>query len=122
MMNPCSSGSELRVFRPDYLLEVTSNDRKVFERFVELFLKNCPDMVRRITEAHRQADFRGVRHAAHTLCGSAGSFGAERLQASTRELDIACREERFDRIGDLVDRVVQEWELLREEIARVMAE
>jgi len=86
-MSMSSGDAEPVIFRPEYLLEVTNNDWKTFERFIEVFLKNCPEMIKRITEARRQGDLQELRRAAHTLRGSAGSFGAERLHAVAAELD-----------------------------------
>ena len=121
-MNRSPDLSELAVFRPEYLLEITNNDRKMFERFVEVFLKNCPEMVKRISEGHRTGNLEELRRAAHTLCGSAGSFGADRLRVVAGELDAVCREDTLNQVPALVDRVLEEWRLLREEIDRVLSE
>jgi len=119
-MEPYLDGADGAVFRTEYLREVTGDDDGLFRKFVEVFLQNSPSVVAQITEAHAHNDLEALVRAAHTLAGSAGSFGAERLRLAAMALEAALREGRPQDAAPLVARVLREWNDLRAEIDRVM--
>ncbi|WP_296942934.1 response regulator [uncultured Massilia sp.] len=55
------------------------------------FADGLPDQLARVRGALRQGDFAAVRAIAHTLSGSAATFGCRRVGSAAAALDAACR-------------------------------
>jgi HPt (histidine-containing phosphotransfer) domain-containing protein len=61
---------------PDVLAEV-----------LQMFLQEVPPRIERLRNAWTTGDIQGLHRAAHSLKGSAGNIGAQRLLAVCRQLD-----------------------------------
>ncbi|MCS6925630.1 MAG: Hpt domain-containing protein [Candidatus Binatia bacterium] len=70
-------------------------DHQLLAELAALFLDSCPTMQAAIQEALARRDAKAVQHAAHTLKGSVGNFGAQAA------FDAALALEQMGRQGDL---------------------
>lgn len=70
-------------------------DHQLLAELAALFLDSCPAMQAAIEEALAHGDAKALQHAAHTLKGSVGNFGAQAA------FDAALALEQMGRQGDL---------------------
>lgn len=70
-------------------------DHQLLAELAALFLDSCPAMQAALQEALARGDAQAVQHAAHTLKGSVGNFGAQAA------FDAALALEQMGRQGDL---------------------
>lgn len=61
----------------------------VFRELLTVFLTDTPGRLERLRQALGTADGKTVRHVVHTLRGTCGYLGAERLARICRELSAA---------------------------------
>jgi HPt (histidine-containing phosphotransfer) domain-containing protein len=92
---------------PDVLAEV-----------LQMFLQEVPPRIDRLRNAWAAGDIQEVHRAAHSLKGSAGNIGAERLMALCRQLDDRSRPALPERA--LVDAMGVEFGKVEEEIRRLL--
>jgi two-component system sensor histidine kinase/response regulator len=84
-------------------------DPETLAEVVELFLQDCLNLMPTIDAAIQRGDSRMLQSTAHSLKGSAGNFGAKRVQDALQELEALARSgdmnpsaEVFERLkGDL---------------------
>jgi HPt (histidine-containing phosphotransfer) domain-containing protein len=83
----------------------------------DLFLTGVPARLAQMDAALAEGCFDDAARAAHTLKGSAGSFGARRLSALTALVEQRCRHQ--DRAGAtrLVDEMGAEFAIVRDLLA-----
>jgi HPt (histidine-containing phosphotransfer) domain-containing protein len=95
---------------PDVLTEV-----------LRLFLREVPLRMDRLRNAWAAGNIEGVYRAAHSLKGSAGNIGAQRLLVVCRQLDemgragdltesaplVAALELEYDRVAAEIDRIIR---------------
>ena len=93
-------------------LERVGGDNELLEEVAKLFLDSAPDLLGQIREAVARRDPQALQHAAHTLKGSVGNFGAEAA------FDAALRLEKMGRAGDLAG-VKEAFEALEAEMQRL---
>ena len=75
----------------------TPGEPDVLTEVLRLFLQEVPPRMERLRNACADGNIEDVYRAAHSLKGSAGNIGAQRLMAVCRELD------EMGRAGDLTD-------------------
>jgi len=96
-------------------LQVVGGDRELLRESVDLFLKeDCPRRLKELREGIEQHDTQAVRMGAHSIKGSALSFGGQALG------DVARRLEQTGREGNLTgaDMLLEE---LKVELERFVA-
>ena len=62
-------------------------DLELFREIAAVFLDDCPNQMSRIGEAIGSGDAEALRHAAHSLKGAVGNFGAEAARETAFELE-----------------------------------
>ena len=75
----------------------TPGEPDVLTEVLQLFLQEVPPRIDRLRIAYAAGNIEEVYRAAHSLKGSAGNIGAERLMGVCRKLD------EMGRAGDLTD-------------------
>jgi signal transduction histidine kinase/ActR/RegA family two-component response regulator/HPt (histidine-containing phosphotransfer) domain-containing protein len=76
--------------------------REKFRDLVAVYLENTTQRIARIEAMAATRDLAALAREAHDLVGTAGSFGAVRVQALARRLEAACRAGRVDETPGLV--------------------
>jgi CheY-like chemotaxis protein/HPt (histidine-containing phosphotransfer) domain-containing protein len=61
-----------------------------FSRLLSAWLSNAEDQVGRIADLAQGRDLQTVARLAHNLVGTAGTFGAQRLEAAAKRLEQSC--------------------------------
>ena len=87
--------NQLSILNLAAALERVGGDSELLEEVAKLFLDSAPDLLGQIREAVGSRDPQALQHAAHTLKGSVGNFGAEAA------FEAALRLEKMGRAGDL---------------------
>ncbi|MBW2570723.1 MAG: Hpt domain-containing protein, partial [Deltaproteobacteria bacterium] len=64
----------------------------VFKHILIGFLKNNKESANKIRNAFDKKDWESIMQLAHSLKGSAGNIGADKLYKAAQELETACRE------------------------------
>lgn len=62
------------------LQDLAGDDEALLEELIDLFLSNAPDLLSQMRHAAEDEEANVLRHAAHTLKGSAGQMGAVRME------------------------------------------
>jgi HPt (histidine-containing phosphotransfer) domain-containing protein len=84
------------VMNRESLLGLFDHDEALLAELAQLFLEDCPQLMQDIRTGVGECDAKKVEHAAHTLKGSVGNFGAKggfelarRLESMGRSQDLA---------------------------------
>jgi len=80
---------------------------------IDLFIEQTPDLLRSLNEASAQQDAVGLRKAAHTLKGSCGNLGADRMAALCRDLEVAAKQGTLSSARALIARIEQEYQSVK---------
>lgn len=84
------------------LLSLTDNgDPELLLDLINLFLDDGPAKIRSIVEGLEARDFDRMERAAHSLKGSAGNLGAQRLQHTCEQMQQATRSHQFEMVRTL---------------------
>jgi HPt (histidine-containing phosphotransfer) domain-containing protein len=94
---------------PDVLTEV-----------LQMFLQEVPPRIERLRNAWAAGDIQEVHRAAHSLKGSAGNIGAQRLLAVCRDLDDRSRTADEAATAASVAALAVEFDKVEEEIRRLL--
>jgi HPt (histidine-containing phosphotransfer) domain-containing protein len=86
---------------------------------VQAFLEDSPQHVTAVQAGFAASDAPKLMRAAHSLKGSSGNFGADRLQTLCAELELRARASRLEGLEMLVGRVGTEYALLAAQLAAV---
>jgi CheY-like chemotaxis protein/HPt (histidine-containing phosphotransfer) domain-containing protein len=107
------SEMEKSVFNPACLLGRLMGDRQVAGIILQGFLEDCPSQLTDLRERLDGADAPGVRLRAHAIKGAAATVAAEALREVASGMESAASRGKLDRCGDLMPRVVEEFERLK---------
>jgi HPt (histidine-containing phosphotransfer) domain-containing protein len=94
---------------PDVLTEV-----------LQMFLQEVPPRIERLRNAWTTGDIQEVHRAAHSLKGSAGNIGAQRLLAVCRQLDDRAKPAEPATTAELVAALDVEYARVETEIRRLL--
>jgi HPt (histidine-containing phosphotransfer) domain-containing protein len=78
--------------------------------FIDLFLADTPVCLEQIKTAAAQRNAGELRRLAHSLKGSAGNLGAERLSTLCNDLETAARNEALESASPLILRIEAQFE------------
>jgi PAS domain S-box-containing protein len=84
------------------LLAAYGGNRTVLREVIEVFLAECPRTIETIREALERNDASQLAAAAHALKGSVGLFVQTGPYEVARQLELAGRSGRLDRVGPMV--------------------
>jgi HPt (histidine-containing phosphotransfer) domain-containing protein len=92
----------------------------VLEEILRMFLTEVPPRLDRLRNAWAAGNIEGVRRAAHSLKGSAGNIGANRLYAVCRQLDDQGKTGDLSAATELIDALGVEFGKVEAEIHRLI--
>ncbi|MFQ5578819.1 MAG: response regulator, partial [Anaerolineae bacterium] len=75
------------------VIEEFGGDEALFEELLELLISQARTQIPKMAQAIKAKDVRRLAHLVHSLKGSAGSIGAERLYDAAFDLEAASRSE-----------------------------
>jgi two-component system, sensor histidine kinase and response regulator len=88
-------GEQLASINYALALDRVGGDESLLKELGELFLGECPDLVRELHRSVKDADADGIHKAAHTLKGSLGTLGAEEAMKTAFQMEV------YGRHGDI---------------------
>ncbi len=101
------------LFDQDAALRCVDGDRELLRELVELFRQGCAQLLEAMREAVVKQDALRLRHAAHTLKGEVGNFGASeavaaalRLEMMGRDADLTRVDEAYAALEHALDRLI----------------
>jgi HPt (histidine-containing phosphotransfer) domain-containing protein len=100
----------------------TPDDPDVLSGFVEQFLADGPDRLRRLLAAFEGGNAAGLRAAAHAFKGSASYMGARRLAAACGKLEQAATAGELAGAGALLQAVEDEFRAARAALEQFVAQ
>jgi PAS domain S-box-containing protein len=106
------------VFDDQALLRRLMGDRQLASIALKGFLHDVPSQLRNLHGRIEAADASGARLQAHTLKGASATVAAEVLRVVARELEQAGTAGQLDRCGDLLPRVINEFERFKSTLER----
>ena len=99
----------------------TPGEPDVLTEVLQLFLQEVPPRMDRLRNAVALGNIEEVYRAAHSLKGSAGNIGAQRLMAVCRQIDEMGRAGDLKDAAPLLTALALEYERVAAEIDRIIA-
>ncbi len=110
------------VFDLSKAMEVVAGDKEIFKEIANIFLENSSAYVTQIREAITGSDVLSLEHAAHSLKGSVGHFGARRTFEAAYLLEKLGREKEMGEADNAFSTLEKELTALRPEMKRALRE
>ncbi|MGA9884987.1 MAG: response regulator [Candidatus Acidiferrales bacterium] len=105
-------------------LDRVEGDRELLDELVRLFIEGSPAAMREMRQALSERDAHALGRLAHTMKGSSGSLGANRVSEAALVLEMRARPGALENAGELIgalqselDRVLPELESLTRKVA-----
>jgi PAS domain S-box-containing protein len=113
---------DLPVLNGDRLDELRAlespDDPGLVADMIRLYLQGAKESLRALHDAVQLGDAHALRHAAHSLKGTSGSIGADRLATISAELEQVARRGAIERAPALVSAVERHFTEVREALER----
>jgi two-component system sensor histidine kinase/response regulator len=103
-------------------LEIVDGNKDLFKEIANMLLENLPHDLEKIKEAIAVSDAHMLEHAAHSLKGALGNFGAKRSFEAAYRLEKLGKEGKMDGTEDAFKEFEKELVALESELARVLKE
>ena len=101
---------ETPVFDRGVLEVAVGGDMATFRTLLTGFTEHTPALVNAVRESHEAGDNEALMRNAHTLKGSAGSYGAMRVYLVAQALEAASRAGELGDAPRMVDEIGREWD------------
>ena len=101
------------IFDSQALLRRMMGDRQLVRKILNAFLSGFPAQMNDLRSRLADADNAAARLRAHTVRGSAATVAANALSAIAADIERAARAGKLDLAGDLVPRLIEEFERLK---------
>lgn len=93
----------------------------ILRELITLFLRDTPERLEALRQAHASADEASAARAAHSIKGSAGSLGALELQAHASAAEAAARRGDAEAITSALAALDHEFALVRQQLEALLA-
>jgi len=97
----------------DEILDRVGGDESLLREVAGIFLTECPDLIEDIRTAIDSRDPKRLERSAHTLKGAVSNFGARAATQAAFQLEHLGRQNRFDGVGEAMDRLEEQLAQLR---------
>jgi CheY-like chemotaxis protein/HPt (histidine-containing phosphotransfer) domain-containing protein len=119
---PAQAIGEPAVFARQTALDRFNGEEQLLEEVVELFVSDAPNRLADVRTSLEQGDPKRLQNAAHSLKGSAGYVGAERVAAQALKLEELGRRGDLSAALEAFGQLEREIEQLKRAVADVMPE
>ncbi len=119
---PAALAASPSEFDLEFALKRVDGDRSLLREVTGLFLEDAPGLLQQIRHAVQQHDARRLEHAAHTLKGAVGNFGANPTQSVALQLEKAGRSGQLDDAPDLLARLEDQFARLQPALETLLKE
>jgi CheY-like chemotaxis protein/HPt (histidine-containing phosphotransfer) domain-containing protein len=96
-------------------------DAEFLAEVVQAFTLDTPPRILAVRTSLAGRDAEALARAAHSLKGSSGNFGAERMQTLCADIERCARTNQLDKLAPLIDRLDVEYALLSRLLAALVA-
>ncbi|HUT34725.1 MAG TPA: response regulator [Planctomycetota bacterium] len=111
---PEPAQQENPVFDRHAALRVVGGDADLFREVAGIFLEDCPRRLAEARSALERGDPEGLRRAAHTLKGAAGTICAVGVHRAARDLEDAARQGPNGPCAHLLDRLQTQLDIFKQ--------
>jgi HPt (histidine-containing phosphotransfer) domain-containing protein len=95
------------------ILERVEGDEELLKEIVQLFIEDCPRLIKQLHDSVYADNAAGLRMAAHTLRGSLSYFGPSQACALALELEILGRDGNVAQARPIYEALVAKLEQLQ---------
>ena len=106
-----------RALDMELILERVGGNRELLDELVQVFEKDCRQLIPDIQEGLAQNDFARAKAGAHTLKGMIGFFGAERAVELSKKIEHSCESNQPEVAQQELAGLIQEIDWLQKELA-----
>ena len=110
------------VFDLSKAMEAVDGNKEIFKEIANMFLENSPASMAQIREGIVRGDALALEHAAHSLKGSVGHFGARRAFEAAYHLEKLGREKEMGEADNAFSTLKKELTALTSEMKRALRE
>ena len=110
MYNKLDTETESGLFNPAEALARLDGDQELLQELAQIFLKESPEILRRLREAVKRGDVEAVAAEAHSMKGSVSTFGvtsateaALTIEMMGRQKDLSGAPEALHHLEDTLD-------------------
>lgn len=96
-----TSSKELPLWDEAEALERLGGKAKLLKIVVDSFLKEGPQIIQNLSRALKEGDLKQAQLHAHSIKGSCGNIGAEKLQEIAKKIEYAAKENAMETIKEL---------------------
>lgn len=112
---------KLQTLNRTSLNERLMNDMEIIKEVLNVFLEDTPTLIEKIKTALAAGDLDGSCDAAHSLKGSAGSIGAEKLQENAKSIEYASRDKNAELARKFFSETDHLFSELKSEIQKILS-
>ncbi|HTO15320.1 MAG TPA: tetratricopeptide repeat protein [Edaphocola sp.] len=105
-----------------FLKQFTSNNKEKRNKYINMFLDNCPKLLKKINEALEQKDFPTMKVAAHSLKPQLGYMGVKEEVSNIYLIEHSAAEEQAEVLPSLVKHLNKLSEQIYLELHKVLEE
>jgi len=86
------------------------------DELVDTFLEDAPKLIEEMRSSLQTRDTETFRRAAHSFKSNSATFGAIRLSAMAKEMELLARDDKLDEAGDRLASLESSFEVVAEEL------
>jgi signal transduction histidine kinase/DNA-binding response OmpR family regulator len=98
-----------------------TGENRLMERVLSAFESSIGRLMPQLADAHNTQEISGIRHVAHTLKSSSASIGAMKLSRMCAELEAMARAEQTDGMGERVEALQAEVEVVHVALKKILS-
>lgn len=105
------------IFEADIFNDLKSEGDEFFTELVDMFIKDVPIQLENLAQTLSSNDGAAATRIAHTLKGTAATFGATQMQGRAGAIEQACHSNSLDQARALLEQFRSECERVRTALA-----
>ncbi len=121
-MKEDNTSEKLQSLNRDSLQERLMGDKELIVEVLKVFLDDAPKQLADMKDALPEKNMEKLRDAAHSLKGSAGNIGAERLHSVARQIEKTSGNGDAQKTGALLAELMASFEEAKAEIEKIISE
>ena len=98
-------------------LENLADDREIYKEVLNAYMEDTPGIIEELNTAFDNSNIALVSRQAHSLKSSSRTIGGMRLGNVAAELEANSKEDSLDGIKELIEKIKEEFRVLKQEIA-----
>ncbi|HRP90240.1 MAG TPA: tetratricopeptide repeat protein [Edaphocola sp.] len=104
----------------DFLTKFTSDNQEKRNKYINMFLENCPKLLKRINEALEQKDFESMKVAAHSLKPQMGYMGIKEEVSNIYLIEHSAAEQQAEVLPALIKHLNKVADMAYSELKQIL--